>query len=300
MELFEPGLCFGILFFLLLSWMFLRRHMCISRIRRMPKQEKLRLLEKLAAPFGFTYEPAQDVFSARIDAWQRREGYEMLFDRLASKFHMILDACPIYFDYRGKTWLIEVWKGQYGIHTGAEIGIYHTNRLVPKNQREKVHYNAISDEEMPQIGMYLTRRGKKLCSAKKYHWWLAAFRMGTFSNPGDLVLHMSIMFRDREAAQAFRQGLADAHIPSCRYRVKNRRATVLFDASECRTGMRRLHEKGVQFLNGLFCILYRILTRPFTETPDRILFLYEQLPICLRQMLRLRSFGRKNRAKMPM
>ena len=38
---------------------------------------------------------------------------------------MIIDAYPVYFDYQDKTWMIEFWRGQYGINTGAEIGVYH-------------------------------------------------------------------------------------------------------------------------------------------------------------------------------
>ena len=43
---------------------------------------------------------------------------------MAPRFQMVFDALPVYFDYQKKTWLIEFWKGQYGINTGAEIGIY--------------------------------------------------------------------------------------------------------------------------------------------------------------------------------
>ena len=39
---------------------------------------------------------------------------------------MIIDCEPIYFRYKGKKWLIEFWKGQYGMTTGGEVGIYYT------------------------------------------------------------------------------------------------------------------------------------------------------------------------------
>ena len=32
----------------------------------------------------------------------------------------IIDCEPIYFSYGGKRWLIELWKGQYALTTGAE------------------------------------------------------------------------------------------------------------------------------------------------------------------------------------
>ena len=33
---------------------------------------------------------------------------------------MVFETLPVYFDYAGKTWLIQIWKGQYGICTGCE------------------------------------------------------------------------------------------------------------------------------------------------------------------------------------
>ena len=148
----KMGWIFLALFLILLIWAIWRREMCKSKIRHMGREEKQKLLSDLTAPFGFLYEPGQDIFVSRRNAWQRKEGYEALFDNLAPNFNMIMDVFPVYFDYRDKTWLIEFWKGQYGINTGAEVGVYHANRLIPKNQRKWVHYNAVSDEEMPLIG----------------------------------------------------------------------------------------------------------------------------------------------------
>ena len=33
---------------------------------------------------------------------------------------MVFETLPVYFDYAGKTWLIQIWKGQYGICTECE------------------------------------------------------------------------------------------------------------------------------------------------------------------------------------
>ena len=286
-----------LLILVLLIWILQRRAAAIQKIRRMGEKEKLLLLNELTSPFGFVYEPTQDIFVSRIHAWQRKEGYEELFDNLASKFNMVIDAFPVYFDYREKTWLIEFWKGQYGINTGAEAGVYHANRIVPKNQRTKIHYNAVSDEEMPLIGICLKDRQGKLFSIKRYHWWLAAFQMGVFRHPKDLVLHASITFHDNEGARAFCQGLKDAGWAPDEYRHRNRRVTVYIGKTNPYAGLALLQRNLVQSLNHFYCRLYRLATRPFTRTPDRMLFLYEQLPGCFRRMLRLRSFGKRTRIK---
>ncbi len=291
------GCVIGCLVLILLIYMIRRREACKRKIRRMGTMEKAGLLNELIAPFGFAYEATQDIFVSRVHAWQRKEGYEALFDRLAPKFNMILDAFPVYFDYQDKTWMIEFWKGQYGINTGAEVGIYHANRLVPKEQRKKIHYNAVSDEEMPLIGMALERKGKRLLTRKAYHWWLTAFCMGMFSEPKDLTLHASVTFHDSAAAQAFYEGLQEAGYAGMLYRIRGRKVTVCLDWAAGDAGFRRWHRKLVQRLNRWYCRLYQFVTRPFTCTLDRTLFLYEQLPWCFRNMLRLHSFGRKCRMK---
>ncbi len=297
MEVKTIGFVLVILLLLLAVWLVWRRRKCVKKIRQMGREEKCAMLSRLAEPFGFDYVPREDIFISRIYAWQRKEGYEALFDRLASKFQMIIDAFPVYFDYQGKTWLIEFWKGQYGINTGAEVGVYHSNRLIPPNQRRQVHYNSVSDTEMPLIGICLERRREKLFSWKEYHWWLAAFRMGLFSQPKDLVLYASVTFHDVAAAEAFCQGLQEAGYDGGEFRIRNRRVTVCLDRTECYAGIARWHRKLAQGLNRFYCRLYRIATAPFTDTVDRMLLLYEQLPGCFRHMLCLHAFGRKVRIR---
>ncbi len=291
------GIVLAVLLVITVVYLIWRREKCKRIVRHMDEEEKCRKLNELAEPFGFSYDPGQEVFVGRVDAWQRREGYERLFDKLATKFNMVMDAFPIYFDYQDRTWLIEFWKGQYGINTGAEAGVYHTNRLVAPKQRKHVHYNAVSDCEMPLIGLCLERRGEKLFSLKRYHWWLAAFRMGMFSQPRDLVMYATLTFSNTGAAQAFGRGLCEAGFSETEYRVKNRRVSVILDRTICYTGLEKWYRKLVQCVNRCYCGLFRFVTRPFRNTADRMLFLYLQLPWCFRRMLGLKAFGKKVRVK---
>ena len=61
------------------------------------------------------------------------------------RFQMVFDALPIYFDYRGRTWLIELWKGQYGINTGAELGIYHADKILSESEYKTALFTAAED-----------------------------------------------------------------------------------------------------------------------------------------------------------
>ncbi|MEI3236147.1 MAG: DUF4474 domain-containing protein [Lachnospira sp.] len=91
-----------------------------------------KLLDELMQPFGFLSCPQQNVITSDIDSWQRTFGYTRLFDYSAPHFKMVFDCEPVYFDYDNRTWLIEFWKGQYGISCGAEIGIYRADTILSR------------------------------------------------------------------------------------------------------------------------------------------------------------------------
>ena len=125
-------------------------------------EEKVQMLSKLIEPMGFAYDPKQDIFLSRTDAWQRDYGYSSLFDRTAPFFQMVFDCEPIYFDYEGKTWMIELWKGQYGINTGCELGIYQADALLSSSERKRFHFHAITDEEMLPVHIDFHKKGRLL------------------------------------------------------------------------------------------------------------------------------------------
>lgn len=72
------------------------------------------------------------MISSRTDAWQKAFGYLDAYNRAAPYLSMVFDSYPIYFDYEGRTWLVQIWKGQYGICTGCEIGLYYADGIVKR------------------------------------------------------------------------------------------------------------------------------------------------------------------------
>ena len=125
---------FVLLLLALLGMLFchFRRKKIICKIRCMEKCRKCSLLEELAAPFGYAWHCCCGFFSSTVDAWQKAAGYTWLYDYMAPRFQMVFDALPVYFDYGGRKLLIEFWKGQYGINTGADIGIYHADTILTR------------------------------------------------------------------------------------------------------------------------------------------------------------------------
>lgn len=155
-------LLFGIFIFICILFsiiFFIKRNCIIKKICRMNFCEKVELLDSILAPFGFCFIPKQEVVTSRLDAWQKAFGYCSLFDRSALHFNMVFDCEPVYFHYCGQTWLIQFWKGQYGINIGGEIGIYRTDGIIPMEDFHKtVFYGVPDDERFPTInGIELQR-----------------------------------------------------------------------------------------------------------------------------------------------
>lgn len=149
---------------------------------------------------GFSYDPENDVFYSTKNAWQRSFGYCHLYDVASPIFRMIIDVERITFYYNNKNWLITFWKGQYGIVTGAEIGIYATNQ---KMVNKKTLYLPVKDNEMLNMGFTLYRKNEELTKIENRHWWLAVFKLGIFSKPKDLLMDIKIEFPSAEMLNAF-------------------------------------------------------------------------------------------------
>lgn len=290
---------FILLLFALLGMLFghFRRKKIICRIQCMDKCRKCSLLEELAEPFGYVYHCCCGFFSSTIDAWQKAAGYTWLYDYMAPRFQMVFDSLPVYFNYRGRTWLIEFWKGQYGINTGAEIGIYHADRLLSETEYRTAHFEAAGEEEMLSCSMQLCTEKGACVKISERHWWLTAFLPGYFSYPADLCMHISVTLHSHEMAEAFAQGLIRAGYCPDEICLCGRTVSFVFAGSVKVCGFfRKLKNCIAQFFNRFWCKIFRFVTRPFCRIGDRILYLYYFLPAAFRKMLRIKK-DRKTRVK---
>ena len=171
---------FGSIFF----WW--RRRKIICRIQCMEPCQKCHKVDEIVRPFGYCYNDRYCFFSSTLDAWQREAGYTWFYDYMAPRFQMVYDSLPVYFDYNGRTWLIEFWKGQYGINAGAEIGIYHADGIVSEKEYKTTLFTAVSDEELLRCSFTLCGKNGNCVQISQTHWWLTAFFTGCFVWPSDL------------------------------------------------------------------------------------------------------------------
>ncbi len=267
-----------IIAFLCSIFLWFRKKKICKMLVCMSIEEKCSMITPLIEPFGYCYEPCNDTFSTTIDAPQRIFGYTSLFDLYAPHFNMVFDCMPIYFDYNGRTWLIEFWKGQYGINIGCEVGIYKADSIVASIQQNTTLFHSVKNEEMLPMSISLYHNDKKISHLSKKHWWLTAFHMGCYCEPKDLVVQVCITFPNAEMLAAFVNSLntqVNIAFHICGLQVK-----LLFnDCSSCRlTSFRKFICRFAQWRNRILCRMFLWVTKPFKCSLDRLLCLYLYLP----------------------
>lgn len=278
-------------FLLLILLGYWRKRKNIQRVRNMCPDDKNALINNLIEPFGYYYISSQDLFTTRMDAWQRDFGYCTLYDRAALHFHMVFDCLPIYFNYRGRTWLFELWKGQYGINTGCEMGLYYADRILEEDELTTTLFTSVGDEDMVKMSFTLYRNGEDIAHLSHKHWWLTAFRMGCFTQPADLSMRATITFPTTEMARAFVNGLLEAGYPQRNICFQCSTVTFSFLQPDTQNSfLRRLRIRLAQASNRFWCKIYLYITRPFHLSIDRLLYLYYYLPFAFRRMLRIRRY----------
>ena len=246
---------------------------------------------------GYDFDCSQGIFSTLHDAWQGRFGYTYSFDRFAPFFNMVFDALPVYFDYDGKTWLIEFWKGQYGITTGAEIGVYYADELIPEADRKKAIFKVVEPQDMLNMSFSLRNDTDTLAGLSDIHWWLTAFRLGIFNHPKHLLMDIRLTFPNRDMLSAFIHAMFDLGYNPPNMCVNGQTLLFTFEAPvdyNCNI-LCRFNRRFALWRCKMLCKLFNRVTRPFTKPDDRLLYLYFYLPFVFRRILLLHARNHKNR-----
>lgn len=289
-------LLFLLLFSVICNILFALHCRALGKVSAMSEQEKKRLLTSLTQPAGFYYQKREDIFTSTLHPWQRNFGYQSLYDQSAPWGQMVFDCEPVYFNYDQRTWLIEFWKGQYGICTGAEVGIYHADTLVAPETYSHTLFQAVADDELPLLGLELWKDGRLLFKFTRPHWWLTGFRLGIFTPPERLRLKVSITFYDSKMANAFlaslsKLGYDHRNVDIVPQEEESTKVIVHFNRPKTKQpcSLRPRRCAIAQFLNRLLIRIYVKITKPFQKTTDKVLYLYFFLPFAFRRLILLRK-----------
>lgn len=244
--------------------------------------ERISELNQTIEPFGFAYEPNQDIFYSIMYPWQRDMGYCRLYDESSALLSMIIDCEPITFEYNDKRWLIEFWKGQYGMNTGGEVGIYYTTGLdlnIP-GVFNGTFYNCVKDEECINMYFVLRKNGTVIFTRSGYHWWLTGFKLGEFSDPSELSMEIILDLYDQEMANVFISALQKVGYKEEEYAVEGNRIIILFHKPHSNQPITRnfFLDHLMQQNNESLCDSYRTLTQGYTNTLDKLDIVRKEAP----------------------
>ena len=202
--------------------------------------------------------------------------------------NMIIDCEPIYFEYKNKFWLIEVWKGQYGMTVGAEIGIYYADKR-SYEKPEDLFYESVSDKERMWM-RFVLRRGKRVLMKRSgYHWWLTGFLPGLCMEKRELCMEVQISFPNIDMREAFLEGLYAAGYDEEEIFVQCNLVSFCF----CHPRTWQPHKYCNFFIqmkqrqNCRNCKRYEKVTRPFTRTIDKLDYLRFCFPVLYRLLIRI-------------
>ncbi|MFA5602273.1 MAG: DUF4474 domain-containing protein [Bacilli bacterium] len=232
--------------------------------------------------FGFAYNETQDLFYSTLYPWQREYGYGILYDYIAPFFCMIIDSEPIYFKYNNKYYLVELWKGQYGMTTGGEIGLYVSD----KNNIDTV-YNSVDDNNLILMSYILKKKNKVIITRNDNHWWLTGFKLGMFSKPKDLTMEISLTFKNELMRDAFINGIKEKGYKN----INKYNNTVYFTFNKPYSKQpktkNRLIKWIIQKYNKNNCKLYNKITKDYSNSLDKINYIRSIYPALYKELMNL-------------
>lgn len=265
----------------------LRKYWAKNKVQRSSYEEKCRNLNQALESFGFCYEEKGDLISSGLYGWQREVGYCKAYDEGAAAMYMIFDREPVYFDYRGKHYLIELWKGQYGCAAGAEIGVYVNQSEDREKLPEDLFYECVTDEERLQMRFVLYENGVRLLERNALHWWLTGFCPGKYVKREDLRMEVMVTFPSAGMCRAFYYGLLRVGYKAYQIHVEGYRVYFVFDRPLSRQSsmIGKWHRKLIMRRNRKNCRLYCRVTKEFTSTLDKITYIGYCFPFLYRSVL---------------
>lgn len=240
---------------------------------------------------GFDYDKEQGIFYSMIDAWQYDYGYCRFYDEFSAPLSIIFDCEPIYFNYNNKRWLIEFWKGQYGICTGAEVGVYASEKTIYNEtmNSENIFYDKISPKEFLDISIVVKKNGEVIFERKDKHWWLTGFILGEFSEPYELSVDINITLINEEMRNSFIQGLNYAGYDNKQIKIKENSVSICFDKPKTEqpyTNIKLLNNM-MQRKNEDLCNVYNNITKQYKNYDEKINAVKKQSPLLYGEIMNI-------------
>lgn len=158
------------------------------------------------ALIGYHIDFDDNVIYTGINVWQRELGFNIFYDVFCyltpAFFHYTTQR--VKFNYDGKDWMLQLWKGRYAIANGGEVGVYTRDE-----SKSGTFYDCASDEDMLVMSMDVYHGDDLLFSRPAaLHWWVTGFQLSdTGYLPHSLTIVSTITMKDEEMLAAATEAL---------------------------------------------------------------------------------------------
>lgn len=168
---------------------------------------------------GYQYSYIDDYYYTNDkDCWQVDFGFGPIYDLVAPYVLLEYDYVRVFFTYEGKDWMVQLWKGQYGLlFYGSEMGVYNKAHSDSEDNLF-TFYNCPGEEDW--LGMEMTMYHQDLSGEYKReftreydkYWWCTGFKGGQLrqQEPADEIrMTGRITMKDEEMTKLFIEGLKE-------------------------------------------------------------------------------------------
>lgn len=160
---------------------------------------------------GYNFSIEEMMVYTTVDCWMRNFGFCVMYDVLANSMPISYSYVTrrFRFEYDGLEWMIQIWKGNYFISNGAEVGLYY--REPGKNIG--TFYNCATPEQELEMSLEVLIGDTLLFERPlQKHWWISGFHLSSRRYiPSTLTLKSTIVMPDEEMLEAFTASI-DANI----------------------------------------------------------------------------------------
>lgn len=176
---------------------------------------------------GFNFNLSEMLVYATINGWMRNYGFCLFYDVAVAMSPLLwnYDTRRFKFDYDGLEWMIQIWKGNYLITNGGEVGLY--NRTPDK---WGTYYDCATDEQLLEMTLQIYHGEDLLVDLPpQMHWWINGFHMSDrMYLPESLTMKFSIVMRDEEMLNAFCEAIDNHYMKDVSYTVEGLKINVIW------------------------------------------------------------------------
>lgn len=175
---------------------------------------------------GYNFSSEELLLYAQVNVWMRDFGFTFLYDLFCyTTPFFFYNTRRIKFDYDGMEWMVQIWKGNYLVSNGAEVGIY---------TREPgsigTYYDCANDEQMMDMSMKLYHGDDLLFERpEQLHWWITGFQISDRLYPANkLTLDFTIEMQSEEMLEAFCEAIDNHYRHDMEYTVDGLNVNVIW------------------------------------------------------------------------